>query len=514
MNAMLSTRKTITRIVGILLALTMLFGLIACNTPDESVDTTTGNVENTQAPDNETQADSTNKVETDIFGGEQTYYQDKVQDQNLNETITILYWSDREHEEFISEETTADTVLDALYWRNQTVMSRLGVEFEYIGQIGNGDNIAPWCSFVESRIQSGDSGFDMMGGYSMSVASCAIKGFCYNLLEDDCDALSFNESPWWPVGLTDQASVNDILYFCSGDISANVLYMMYTCFFNDNIIQEYGITEDPHACVQNDTWTLETFVNMCQGVYSDEDGDGTKSEGDRFGYMTSGIHVDPWLYCDGTMIMENVGDEFQLSEKFVSGEGIIHVAQTLNSLLWNSTYGMYTSKVKHQNAFNEGRLLFCMDRARCAITRFNSEDIFTKVVPSPKMNAEVENYYTVVGNPFTLYAIPSDHKDAGTVAIVMEVMASESYRQIVPALFEVTFKTKKVDDPISSEMYDIIRENIVFDMGRLYNDILATQGMGRSQISGNEISWAGLMSAQKRSINKKISTLIMPAFEG
>ena len=57
-------------------------------------------------------------------------------------------------------------------------------------------------------------------------------------------------------------------------------------------------------------------------------------------------------------------------------------------------------------------------------------------------------------------------------------------------------------------------KNIVFDMGRLYNEILATQDMGRSQIKGNEISWAGLMSAQKRSINKKIATMIMPAFEG
>jgi hypothetical protein len=130
------------------------------------------------------------------------------------------------------------------------------------------------------------------------------------------------------------------------------------------------------------------------------------------------------------------------------------------------------------------------------------------------MNAEVENYYTVVGNPFTLYAIPSDHKDAGMVATVMEVMASESNRQIVPALFEITCKIRPLYNPISSEMYDIIRENIVFDMGRLYNDILATQSMGRSQISGNEISWAGLMSAQKRAINKKIANLIMPAFEG
>ena len=513
MNAMLSNRKTIARIVGILLALTMLFGLIACSTPaDDSTDTTVGSQE-TQGSENKNETTAGNVV-TDIFGGEQTYADDKVQDVKFNETITILYWSDQEHEEFISEETTADTVLDSLYWRNQTVMSRLAVEFDYIGQVGNGSNISAWCSYVEARLQSGDSGFDMMGGYSISVASCAIKGFCYNLLDDECEALSFNESPWWPVGLTDQASVNDILYFCSGDISANVLYMMYTCFFNDNIIKEFGITEDPHACVQNDTWTMETFVNMCQGVYSDEDGDGTKSEGDRFGYMTSGIHMDPWFYCDGTMFVENVDDEFRLSDRFVTGENIITIAQTLNSLLWSSNYGIYTKNVNHQAAFNEGRLLFCMDRARIAITKFTSEDIFTKVVPAPKMNAEIENYYTVVGNPFTLYAIPTDHKNPAMVATVMEVMASESYRQVVPALFEVTFKTKKVDDPVSSQMYDIIRENIVFDMGRLYNDILSLQDMPRSQIRGNEISWAGLMSAQKRSINKKIENLIMPAFEG
>ena len=496
------------RIMCAVIAMLMLLcTFVACadNNGDNPTDDTTpaaGEAVTTPAGSGET----TDPVETEISD-------DIPENLKFNgTTITVLYWEDQEHEEFFTEGQTGDIVADGIWNRNEMVKERLGIGLEFVGQLGNADNVTPWTNYVQTSIQSGGGEFDVMGCYSLSQASCASKGLLYDLMDPGCEYLDLSK-PWWPDSLINEATVNDKLYFVSGDISANALYMMYTVFVNNNIVEDMSLP-NIYQLVDNDEWTYDKFFEMCSGVYIDQDGDGSKSVGDRYGYMTSGIHTDPWFYGSGALIADKDADgTLQFSSKFGS-ERTINSLGKITNFLYNTQDGIYTSKVNHQDEFNYGNLLFAVDRCRISITQFDNLDLSYSVVPFPKYDSQQENYVTVMGNPFSLYALPIDTKDdeLGMLSAFLEVYASESYRNVTPALFEVSLKVKYSQDNDAARMYDIIRESLCFDLGRIFSSVLIGQGTWRTAVENNVNNWAATAKQLERPTSKKIKTL-MAIFE-
>ena len=421
-------------------------------------------------------------------------------------TFTFLTWADVEHEEFFVESQTGDVVNDAMFTRNQAVEERLGITLAEVSTKGNSDNNANFNTYIQTDLMSGAHEFQLICGYSLSVTSAAVNGYCYDLLDESCEYLNF-EQPWWPETLLEQATINNKLCFASGDISMNTLYMMYVCFVNTDLLEAHHL-EDPAKLVLEGKWTYDKFIEMCGGIYEDLDGDGMKNDKDRFGYMTSGIHVDPWFYGSGAvMALQNENGELQISETFAS-ETVINSIDKINSLLYDTNDGIYTSSVLHQKAFRDEQLLFMMDRARVSFKVLAAnENCHYTIVPCPKYNEEQERYYTVMGNPFTLYAIPKDSQDPTMASAVMECFASESYRTTTPAVFEITLKLKYAQDDITGQMYDLIRQNVSFDIGRIFSSKLIGQGLFRNSISGNRNTWASDVKANLKPLQKKLEQL-------
>ncbi len=428
--------------------------------------------------------------------------------------VTILTWADVEHEEFVATEQTGEAVNDAIYLRNFAVEDRLGIDLQFISTNGDADEINNWVNYVQTAIQSGANSFDIMAGYSLSMAATANAGYCYNLLDSECEYLNFN-MPWWPDRLISEATINNKLFFASGDISANALYMMYVCYVNNDIVTDMNLP-NVFELVDNNQWTYAKFIEMCTGVYNDLNGNGIKDVGDRYGYMTSGIHTDPWFYGSGALFVDkDANGNLQMSPSF-SGERVIKSLEMVNNLLYNTNDGLYTSSVQHQKEFNNGNLLFISDRARVSFKVLISDTLHFSIVPFPKYDENQEKFVTVMGNPFTLYALPIDSKsdELPMLSAVIETYASESFRKLTPAVFEVTLKTKYVQDAESARMYDIIRENLTFDLGRIFSNVLINQGAPRTAISTNAAgAWANTVKASTKIMATKLAAL-SKVFEG
>ena len=125
-------KHNISRLVCVLLACLMLLPVVACGKSEDQGTTTTtaagGEATTTVGGEGEATTEATEN--TDING----YLKDDL-DPSLNfqnEEFTLLYWSDREHEEFYAENQTGDLVNDAIYTRNQMVEERLGIKFAYV----------------------------------------------------------------------------------------------------------------------------------------------------------------------------------------------------------------------------------------------------------------------------------------------------------------------------------------------------------------------------------------------
>ncbi len=507
----MKNNKTVRLACALLTAIILLSSFTACAETEPSDETTAApSAADTQAP-----AVSVDETTADPTKDAQGYKKDDLpEDLKFNDEITLLVWDDVEHEEFFIdyEKLSGDIVEQSIYDRNSKVEQRLGLTLNFIRVKGNTDNVKNWNAYVGNSVSISAREFDIIASYSVSVAKNASSGYLYNMLDSDCEYLNF-EQPWWSDLLLEQATFGDNLYFASGDISRNALEMMYVCFVNTVLLKEYNL-ENPQELVEKNDWTYAKFIEMCQGVYKDTDGDGTKSyskdSGDTFGYITSGTYADGWFYGSGATICEkNTNGDIVGSPTF-SGERVANTVSMLCELFYNSNYGVYASNgggPVHQNAFGQGRLLFMTDRARVSHYRLAPLDFSDfLIVPCPKYDKDQERFYTTMGNPFTLYAIPADTDNPKMASAFIECFASEGYRIVTPAVFELSLKTRYVDDPVSATMYDIVRENIVYDIGRLFSTDLIGQSTFRNALANNQV-WGSVAVQATKGLDKAVKKL-------
>ena len=500
-------KNTFIRLIAFLMiAIMMTSALASCANTGSGNETTAGNSgnANTEAPVDETTTDPT----IDKNG----YKKDDLpEDLKFNEQINILVWNDVEHEEFevAYEDLSGDIVEQSLYDRNSTVEERLGLTLNFIRVDGDSGNNANFNAYVNNSVSINAKEFDVIGTYSLTMAKCASNGYLWNLLDDSCEYLNFDQ-PWWSDLLLEQATFGDNLYFASGDISRNALEMMYVCYANTALLEEFNLS-NPQELVEPGDWTYDKFIEMCQGVYKD-DGDGIKNcestSGDTFGYVTSGIHTDPWFYGSGATICERNADGEIIESPSFTGERVANTLDKLYGLLYNSNYGIYTENVTHQRAFGEGRVLFMMERARVSHKVLAAEYGETEfvILPCPKYDKDQEKYITVMGNPFTLYGIAADIANPKMASAFIECFASEGYRQVTPAVFEISLKTRYVADSLSGIMYDMIRENITYDIGRLFSSDLIGQSTFRNAIAGQQV-WGSVAKQAAKAIGRQLKTL-------
>ena len=427
-------------------------------------------------------------------------------------TINILAWKDVEHEEFniAYEDLSGDIVEQSLYDRNDKVEQRLNVTLNFNRDVdGDADHIDAWNAYINNSVSITGREFDIIAGYSLAMAAAAVNGYLYNMLDDSCEYLNF-EQPWWSELLLEQATFGDNLYFASGDISRNALEMMYVCYANTDLLDTYQLS-NPQELVESGDWTYEQFIQMCQGVYKD-DGDGVKNcdkggVGDVFGYITSGIHVDPWFYGTGATICERNPEGEVIQAASFSDQRVSDTIDMLCDLL-EGEFGIYTSAVYHQRAFGLGNALFMMDRARVSHKVLAADYGETKfvILPCPKFDKDTEKYITVMGNPFTLYAIASDIQEPAMAAAFVECFASEGFRKVTPAVFEISLKTRYVDDPLSGRMYDIIRANITYDVGRIFSDSLIGQKAFRDAVANHQ-AWGSVAKQAAAGLKRALPKL-------
>ena len=160
--------------------------------------------------------------------------------------------------------------------------------------------------------------------------------------------------------------------------------------------------------------------------------------------------------------------------------------------------------------FREGRALFyAFPLGLISSSGFREADFEIGFVPWPKYDAG-DNYITNLSNAYSIWSIPLDAKDADMSGAVMEAMASEGYRTITPAIFETAYKVKynNIDSQRQSEIFDMMREDMVFDIGRLfaYQFQFLTNEFANT-IYNNRNDWSSRFESNRSSLEAAIDEL-------
>ena len=457
----------------------------------------------------ETPADTTDTAAvTDAGAGGVVYEPDDLPEELDFGGITthIFGWEGSGSNEFYVEEENGDIVNDAIYVRNRTVEERLNLVLTYTLNPGAYNDRAAWVKTISQSVMAGDGSNDIVAGYSMSGATLANNRLLIDLMQ--LDYIDF-EKPWWPDSLIKEATCGGKLYFCSGDISTNMIDYLYAIFFNKSLAENYDI-ENLYDLVREGGWTLDKMIELCSDLYSDLNGDGKKDPDDQFGYITHSTFSDTFFFASGLRVTEPDPDGLPvLSEEF-GGEKTQDLLVKLVDMF--QTDGMYLSSDYEvdRRQFLESRALFYTTEVQYARTYFRDTQIEYGILPVPKYDQAQENYYTVSSFPYTLYGIPVDAKDPSMSAAMLECLASESYRTVSPALFEVALKVKYAGDTDVSEMYDIIRGSNVFDIGRIFNDSMggSTYSLFRSALMGGEKNWISTYEKNVKRMTNQFNKIV------
>ena len=491
-----------------LATLMCLSSIVSCGTSgdeEESMATTTAAAITTSVSEQTTTA-----VETESPYDVNGYLKDTL-DPTLNyngEEVSILYWNDAYNVEFEVEQLSGDLVKDALYNRNSAVEERLGIEFVWTGTPGNNSNQQPYVQTVINDANSGGE-YEIYAGYSMTAATLTLQGYTRDLM--DLEHLNF-DMPWWPASLTETTTIKDSLYFCSGDISTNLIHNIYCVFFNQNMASELN-TADLYALVNDGKWTIDKMAEYGALAYSDLNGDAITNTEDRFGIaLTSNVYFDAFFLGAGLRTVSKDDEGNLVMAKEFSSDKTVQTIEKVIDIFHHNNYAAATATLSSvdKNIFSSGRTLFLIDTF-CTAATFQSADssLSYGVLPLPKLDETQENYATSMGFPYTLYSVSrllSDEK-AQIMGAVLECMASESHRQVTPALFELTMKLKYASSENDSHVYDLIRNSVYIDIGRVFCTPLnnLTYSLFRNACTEGQTNWTSRIKGESKAFGKKLT---------
>jgi hypothetical protein len=494
------------RTLSALMALIMLLGIvctaIGCSDPvggEETVTTTEAAVAESNIEE----------VTTDSLYDSNGYLKDDL-DPTLNfgdETVNIFAW---EHTlpEFYVEEQSGNIVEDAVYTRNANTESRLGVKLEFTFAKGNSTAFKDFCNTLANSISVGEGAYDLIGCYLRSAGVLTLEHYLVDLLE--VEHLDF-EKPWWSDSLLELNTINNRLYFTSGDIASTLIYQMMFIVYNNDLGNQLNLT-NPQALAIDGKWTQELLIEMSEGVYSDLDNDGAKSLNDRYGLFSITHPLLDIFYMGAGLnyVIPSSDGVLAISDDVLSDKSFA-IIDRFNDLYHKSNDGFFI-KTASATLYADGNSLFYNVTGQHLAQQFRNSEINYSILPAPKFDETQENYRTPVAFTHTMYCIPIDAKNTEKSGAVLECMASEAYRTVTPALFETAFKYQYSKNPYDAELFEVIRDNVVFDIGRPFFDSLGGDQSSpirvwRMQIENGNNTLSSSAKVQLRAWNKSLTKL-------
>ena len=419
------------------------------------------------------------------------------------EKVTVLYWNDAPFTDFEAEQSD-DKIINAINTRNASVAERLGITFDWVGIPGNTKNRESYATTVRGSTGTGAGDFDLLAAHSLVGQDLFLQGLLCNL--NDVKYLDFGK-PWWPKQLTEAASVGNKLCFASGDISTNMLWYMTVMFYNVSLAKTYGI-EDLHDTVLSGKWTLEKMETVIKDAYRDTNANGVKDVGDNFGLYCPNTTLDSFLFGSGIRVIDHDDKDMpKLSDDYGS-EKTIKLVEDLCSLFYTSNDAM-TAAQNNSTNFASGEYILYSNYAHNAANAFKDVTFDMSVLPFPKYDEAQKDYITTESFSYSIYMIPRDAKNTDKSGAVMEALASAAYRTTTPAIFEASLKLRYALNNKTSQVYDIIKSNICFDLGRMFGANLdnKTHVAFRNAIAKNNPAWAVTYAELKNVLNAKLKDL-------
>ncbi|MCL1792609.1 MAG: hypothetical protein FWG34_01945 [Oscillospiraceae bacterium] len=461
------------------LALFLLFSCASAKTEEAGIADPDVTVEENQNADEKKPQEIPDEVPDLDFGGE---------------AVNILHrdygiWT----AEMVSEAQNGEVLNDAVYKRNMAVEERFNIRFNMIAVRGAWDYKDEFLKRVRNTVSAGDDEFEIIGGYAAYIVELTTSGNYLNNWRN-IPYMDF-EKPWWNQEFVSEMTINERMFFVTGDFALSTINAANVLFFNKKLWQAHAL-EDPYAIVRSGNWTLDKMAEITKNVSMDLDNNGKYDENDLYGYVTDTHNqVDAYVVSFDVPITAKGDDGIPVykiqEEKFASAflrlyEFTRETPSTFAGTLQPTATDIYSM---YRPIFEDERALIIAEYLGNA-AEMRSYEFDFGILPFPKLDANQPKYRTMPQNGYTMFCTPVTVQNIEKIGAVMEAMSSESRKSVVPAFYEVALKTKYARDEESAEMIDIIREGISYNFGMEYVVPLGSP----------HLEWRFLVSEKKNTI--------------
>ena len=442
-------------VVFLLLIALSLVSFVACQT--EEVGTT-----------DETSSQSATSTEVSEESNGLYVPSHEVKDQG-GRTFTIIviggegtYVSD----DFTTESHMYGELIDeAVQKRNDMVEKLYNVQLEVVKSATINNDIVTDC-------QSSLGTYDAIMPSLKYLSTLASQEYLYELTE--INGFDIN-APWYDKNCTEAFSINNKVFFTSGDITILNKVNTPSVLFNKEMAKKYYPEVDFYQLVRDEEWTFDKLVEFAKGVANISTTDGTYSDDNQYGMVTA--YGDPVVFFGGSgekFVRKDSEDIPYLSfgsnersitlaqkvlETYKDANWLIH-AQLCEAPVWETSFAV----------FYEGRALFRPSYFSATTKLRKLSEIEFGVLPVPMMDDTQDSYYSYCGTGATSgVAIPICAKDPEFSAYMIDAYSAWAKNYLTPAYYEINLRYKDLRDDESEEMLDIIFDNIVYDMGECFS---------------------------------------------
>ena len=380
-------------------------------------------------------------------------------------------------------------------------------------------------AFIQSASTANQTGgYDVIACYSMNAATLTTQGICKNLLS--FNTMDFTQ-PCWPSDMIDQTTIYNKLYFCTGDISTNLIFMTSLVFvnmdmvstwkINEKIQEKYG-EENIYDLVREGKWTYDAMFTLTEGIWQNSDGTAGKTAGDTYGLGTYNTLMCNFYSGAGYTLVNADADGLYLSEDYTDVDSIEKLLKDVCEPLYDSgycyTYGGDYGKVREN--FSAGLHLFSLAPASHAyVTHYHTDNLNYAALPVPKYDAAQDGYHSYHSNPYTNYIVASGSANPQIAASFLQCLAQWSYDTTRIAIFENTMKARFAQgDSDITEMWEMIVESQTFDLGRIFQNSFQRGGAGtilinqfNAKIEAGRTDWENIMSSYKQELEDMVTAL-------
>ena len=469
--------------------------LVSCgNSAGDTTQNTDAVTQNTDGTVTETNADEYGYPEMDCGG-------DALRFLTASNTWGTYYAIDFETE-------TGESLDDVIFQRNRGLEERYDINVEVTEY-----DIGEATTHFTTVTMSGEDLYDVTY-LRADTLPAALTGSMFLDL-NQIDGFRFAE-PWWDQTMVQGGQIgdNNALFFASNYISLFGFDSTVCVYFNEDMFSSLDITF-PYELVKEGKWTLERMYEyVALGANTNGDSSFVWSDNGNavYGVTTWSNGVHALLGGAGAYYLQMSDGEPSIT---VTDAHFMDVAQSLVQNLF-SVDGYFsmgnesdnTLPGHYENMFRNNRAMMTVAQIKTSSRYRDMENSFG-ILPMPKYDEAQADYSCYISSTQLLMGLPVTSQKAEQTAVLLDAMAYESYRDVLPVYYEVKVSQKGLRNEASIEMLDIIRESRYTNFGEVFGWTNQMQSAIYTKLSKGSSDIASDIA----SYTKKIETAIEKTME-